>query len=386
MTSMDDGASQTLNAITASQWQSTSAYFNGDTVVMELLAPANGGRSRVKLDRVRAGLLFDGRDTICGDRDDRVLSSDPRIGRGESGCSHWIVEDAHRCLISAGHCGYAFTVIEFNVPLSDQFGNIRHPAPKDQYAVDPESVQSYYYLLGDDWGYFGLFPNTETGLTAYQAQDSAFKLTAPPDGPNPEIRLTGYGMVSDPVDPTWNRAQKTHLGELVNVKGTILEYTADTTTGNSGSPVIDEASGHAIGVHTNGGCTRTGGANGGTAVTHPGLQDAMTRPLGLCGPYDLDVSPIIAGQLCQMRAVGVEPGSVVTFYYTTDGPGKTSAPEFGVDLGLLDPVCLGQALTNRAGIASLTQRISTNAARRRIWLQGVTVGRASKVVEAVVNF
>src|SRR5690606_2557474 len=64
--------------------------------------------------------------------------------------------------------------------------------------------------------------------------------------------------------------------------GMALRYQADTTGGNSGSPVIDDSTGLAIGIHTHGGCTSSSGANAGTAIEHPALQAALADPKGVC--------------------------------------------------------------------------------------------------------
>ena len=60
---------------------------------------------------------------------------------------------------------------------------------------------------------------------------------------------------------------------------------------NSGSPVINEDTGQAIGIHTHGGCSKGGGSNLGTGSNHAGLQSALANPLGVCippCPADLD--------------------------------------------------------------------------------------------------
>ena len=66
----------------------------------------------------------------------------------------------------------------------------------------------------------------------------------PPLAPGQVIRVTGYGVTSAPVSPTWTQVQKTHTGARVTpVQGataTAVAYTTDTTGGNSGSPVILE--------------------------------------------------------------------------------------------------------------------------------------------------
>lgn len=53
-------------------------------------------------------------------------------------------------------------------------------------------------------------------------------------------------------------------------------YTVDTEPANSGSPIIWEGNNNfAIGVHTFGGCTATGGHNGGTSFEHDPLEIAL---------------------------------------------------------------------------------------------------------------
>ena len=168
-------------------------------------------------------------------------------------------------------------VVEFNYPLSDSNGCPGHPGPEDQYAVDLDFLQSSGSAgSGDDWAYFGCFPNTETGLTPYEAQGQYFVLAdVPPPVDGQMIRITGNGTTQSPIPNEWNRAQKTHVGPYTSFSGTTVQYQVDTTAGNSGSPVINEETGEAIGIHTHAGCMIDGGENSGTAINHPGLQDAL---------------------------------------------------------------------------------------------------------------
>ncbi len=281
-----DGGTQYLNATHVRQWRNTSAYFNGDTVEMELIAFPNTGLNRVRMTRVTAG--FDqggGTRSICGTVDDRQLSDDPRAGRAVPiGCTAWLITDCNRCLLTAGHCtsGGSLDVIEFNVPLSNSNGSIVHPPPEDQYSVDNASVQYTDGGIGNDWGYFGCFPNSNTGLTPFQAQGDAFTVVPPPAVQGQQIRITGYGTVSAPVSLTWNQVQKTHAGPYSAFFGSTVQYATDTTGGNSGSPVINESTGYAIGIHTHAGCSSSGGANQGTGANHTGLQAALAAPQGVC--------------------------------------------------------------------------------------------------------
>jgi V8-like Glu-specific endopeptidase len=284
LTSLLDGAVQKMTSLHLEQWQNSSAYFNGDGVLLEIVADPSAAPSRVQLTDVAAGVVdLHVTESICGIVDDRTLSGDPRVARRfPSGCTAWLIDDPNHCFLTAGHCASAMTVVEFNVPLSSATGAPLHPGPEDQYVVDATSMQTNGGAgVGNDWAYFGCFPNTNTGLTPYEAQGDYFNLaTSIPTAPGTSVRVTGFGTVTSPVPDTWNWAQKTHVGPLVYSAGTLVEYQADTTGGNSGSPVIDEATGLAIAIHTHGGCGS--GGNNGTSVLHGGLQFALANPQGVC--------------------------------------------------------------------------------------------------------
>jgi hypothetical protein len=174
--------------------------------------------------------------------------------------------------------------LQFNVPLSTSSGALQHPPPQDQYSVDQANVQTNGGQgVGNDWGYFGVFPNSTTGLTPFQAYGVRYTLTVPPPyNASETIRITGYGTRSTPAQ--WNQVQETHVGPWITNSGSTLQYQTDTTGGNSGSPIIHEQSGNAIGIHTHGGCVATTpvGQNSGTGANHSGLQAALAAPTGLC--------------------------------------------------------------------------------------------------------
>jgi hypothetical protein len=93
-----------------------------------------------------------------------------------------------------------------------------------------------------------------------------------------QIRITGFGVDTG----TANQTNQTHVGALSSITTSALSYTADTTGGNSGSPVIWENQGVAIGIHTHGGCTTSGGSNSGTSWNLAAPRNALTTPLGAC--------------------------------------------------------------------------------------------------------
>ncbi|MFM9997125.1 MAG: trypsin-like serine peptidase [Phycisphaerales bacterium] len=292
ITSLLDGGQQPLNAEHVGHWNNTSAYFNGDAVLLELVAYPGTGGNRVRLTEMWAGDPTAGfTDTICGPTDDRQLSTDPRTARlMPIGCTAWLINDGAHCFLTAGHCISASTtnaVVQFNVPLSNANGSTVNPPPQHQYPAHQPSIRSIGSGgVGNDAAYFGANPNSVTQLTAYQAQGAAFTIAnAPAPTPGQQIRITGYGTVSSPVSPTWSQVQKTHVGPYAGLNGNNVRYTTDTTGGNSGSPVIDETTGNAIGIHTHGGCTSAAGTfNNGTAIQHPGLQNFLANPLGVCIP------------------------------------------------------------------------------------------------------
>ena len=324
LTGWRDGAVMEMNAVHVAQWQSSSCYFNGDKVEVEVVAPPRSGGSRVVLRGYDVGVAGTVTQTICDSTDDRILSTDPRSARLlPIGCTGWLIDDCARCLLTAGHCTGSLQVVEFNVPLSDSSGNLVHPPPEDQYAVDPASLQTNGGAgVGNDWGYFGTFANAVTGLTAYQAQGAAFSLSLPPTPSGNDIRITGYGTDSSP--PERNQVQQTNVGPLVVSNPTAdVGYRTDTTGGNSGSPVIWEQTGDAVGIHTHGGCSSTGGNNWGTAVGNAGLQAALASPAGVCAAgFSLaDLPTILAPGVRTTVTVTVLSASAtnVTLWYRYDG-------------------------------------------------------------------
>ena len=284
MTSVLDGGQQELDLGQVREWGWASAYFNGDDVQVEIVAAPNTGRCRVVLSRITAGIPPIPSFSQCDSTDDRVPSWDARMGRSMPiGCSAWMINDCSHNFLTAGHCsGPTLQLVEFNVPLSNGNGAVNHPPPEDQYAVDVGSKQWMNGGVGQDWGYFGVFPNPGTGLRPFQRQQTTYVLAA--DAPVPSgsivIRVTGYGTDTTPAQQ--NQIQQSDTGPYASLNGTTIGYRADTEGGNSGSPVLWDQDGRAIGIHTHGGCTASGGANLGTAIGHPDLQAAIANPLGQC--------------------------------------------------------------------------------------------------------
>jgi hypothetical protein len=173
ITSLHDKAKQHLNGRTIAEWSNTSAYFNGDAVRIELYAYPKTGINRIRFSEVTGGTFEQGaNDTICGNLDNRTLSSYPANARiMPMGCTGWLITNgtcANRFL-TAGHCfipAPASAVVQFNVPLSTAGGGTVNPPPEHQYPVDMASVQAVQTAIGNDWSQFFTSANSNTGLHA----------------------------------------------------------------------------------------------------------------------------------------------------------------------------------------------------------------------------
>ncbi len=270
ITSKLDGATQTLNSKTIAEWKNSTAYFNGDAVTVTLNVASGDASVGVNVSQLSVGDLDPTVKSQCGTVDDRVDSNDAAIGRiVPIGCTGWIITNGK--LVTAGHCvSVSAQLIEFNVPKSNSNGSIVHPGPEDQYPIGnfvspyPSSPSQ-----ANDWGVFEASANSQTGQTPIQAQGASFNVVQSAPGNN--ITITGFGSDTG-ID---NQTQQIHTGPLSSVTNTFVRYRTDTTGGNSGSPIIDTATGNAIGVHAYGGCTVSGGSNSGERVTIPAFWDAM---------------------------------------------------------------------------------------------------------------
>lgn len=321
LTALEDGSTQELNARHMSEWQNSSAYFNGNTVLVEVLAHPNSGWNHVTMRSIDMGIIPIEEPSICGFTDDRVLSSDPRVSRVMPvGCTGWLIDDCGRCFLTAGHCTGNISVAQFNVPLSNSNGSFNHPPATDQYAVDGSSMQvSSNIQIGNDWAHFGAFANSNTGMTPAQAQGSVFALVTPPPTNGTDIRITGHGVDGG----TRNGVQQTHVGPAADMAGNAISYVTDTRGGNSGSPVIWEQTNQAVGIHTNAGCGQTGGANNGTSSINSSLQAAISNAQGICGSglsfpgsFPELVPP---GVPLVFQAQLIAGGSSVTLHYRLNG-------------------------------------------------------------------
>ena len=172
------------------------------------------------------------------------------------------------------------------MPASLSNGTTVSPPLQHQYRIISSSIVDGFTGVGNDWAVFQVLPNTQTGLTPIQAQGGAF-MVSQTDNPN-TVTITGFGVDgpapgfgNPPPRNADNQTQQTHSGTLVShvdngLTNAVIRYTVDTQGGNSGSPVY---SGNiAIGIHTNGGCSASGGSNAGTSFRNDALWSAIAPP------------------------------------------------------------------------------------------------------------
>lgn len=279
VTSLMDGEVQTLDAQALEMWSNTSAYFNGDSVRVELVAQAQTYENRliiVQLAYEEPATPF----TIC-QPDTRVLSNDPSAGRVEPiGCSG-MVWGRHGCVISAGHCldvASSASVIEFNVPPNHPTTCAnQHPPVADQFPLGGHVFE--VNGPGNDWGVARTFTNN-LGQTQNERYGTfrPTALTIPPLGA--PVTIWGYG--SDTECLTDGAEQKSE-GQITFMSQIQLSYDADTTGGSSGSGVTHDN--EIIAVHTHGGCPQ----NSGTRVDATDFANARAAAcIRAKGTIDLD--------------------------------------------------------------------------------------------------
>lgn len=287
--SLYDEKWQKLDANTMRQWNNYSAFFNGNAVELKLFLAQTDRQVFIKINELIVGEWYQGdlTESQCGPTDDRILSNQPATARLLSvGCTAWIIPNGK--FATAGHCldGSGATIVEFNVPLSLPNGTLQHPGPEDQYSVNVSTKIFTNGGVGNDWGVFEVYPNSVTGLMPKQAQNAYWPLVQNL-GPD-SIRITGYGV--DYNNPNYTQVQQTHIGPNAGSSGTTMRYVTDTEGGNSGSPVIDGLTNVAVGVHTHGGCTTSGGNNNGTSLFHTAFWNAVDQGAGGC-PVELPSNP-----------------------------------------------------------------------------------------------
>ena len=353
LTSGENGDFQELDSKDLSHWNNSSGIFRGGNVRFELVVAPQDKGVNVSIASRKVGQppSEDQARTLCDGDDDRTPSTDPRVGRMFfGGCTAWLISNGS--VLTAGHCGNARGVVEFNVPQSTSNGLTIPAAIKDQYPIDgvyqrrdEPVVESDF---GQDWQVFSIGRNCD-GLLAHQVQGFIRCTNALP-AVGSTIRVTGFGVDDTPLSR--NFVQQTDVGayegELSARDRIWLRHRADTRGANSGSPILWESLNVAIGIHTNAGCTTSAAsANRGTSFELDGLEDAINS-FGGTSPEQVDGShPDLGGENGTVLRPWGNVASVV------------SAVQAGQNLNIVagtynETLTISKAMTIRAPVGTVT--------------------------------
>jgi len=279
-TSMTDGETQTLDTKGLTVWSNTSAYFNGDTLLMELIAGPHtfGNRVVVKRLGIDTGIRPVGSPGQCGivGPDDRFPTAELWSGRiMPVGCSATVYCNTGGGMITAGHCldGQSQLVMHFNVPASNGNCSTNAPPVADQFPVT--NTQFVNGGVGNDWGVIRVGTNGG-GQTPFVRYGVFRTLAAGPAANGTPTGIWGYG-----VDETCVRSQIQQFsgGNIASVQGAYYDIFNDVRGGNSGSGYLNAAN-QVIGVVTH--CRFDGSSNISQRIDFPAFVAARAA-LNPCG-------------------------------------------------------------------------------------------------------
>ena len=304
LTSLLDGEVQELDAAALEMWTHSSAYFNGDSVTVELVAGPGTQNNRVTVDQVawelQPELPLAGCDPgCCGPTDDRVPSNEDWSARFlPAGCTASIY-NTDSCAVSAGHCIGGAMVLEFKVPLSSPNCNLNHPPIAEQFPVLQFAFTNGG--VGNDWSAMTTGTNN-LGQTAFQRYGVFKPIASTQAVVGQPATVWGYGV--DDVC-TANQTQQTSSGFIEEVSGNLIRYSIDVTFGNSGSGVLRNGN-DIVGIVTHCCCP-----NQGTLVTHPAFVAAREQ---LCPT----AAPQAATLLSASVVIGIPQEAMLSQMTTSD--------------------------------------------------------------------
>lgn len=314
LTALKDGESQTLDGPALQMWSNTSAYFNGDTVRLELLAAPGSRNNRVAVAEVAvqfasAGDGGSGQCGICGATDDRTPSTVEWSARVLSvGCSASVFS-ADSCLVSAGHCISAAMVAQFRVPASNADCTVVNPPVADQFPI--VNSQGVNGGLGNDWSV--LEPGVNNlGQKPFQRYGQLRRISPVPAAVNDPITSYAYG--SD-LTCTLSQTQQRSAGTIVGIDPTYYLFNLDLRVGGSGAAILRDDRIVGIVTHCSDGCPNAG--------TRSDLAAFAAGRNSLCPPCVADVNG--------SGTVDLSDLSAVLSHYGVCYPTATFAPEFDLN-------------------------------------------------------
>jgi hypothetical protein len=309
ISSLGDGEMQELDREALAMWNGTSAYFNGDSVKVEVIA-APFSVNRMIIDQVAWEDVMTpevGCDPgCCGPTDDRVPSSETWSNRlMPAGCTASIY-NTDSCAVSAGHCAGGSMTLQFNVPPSLPNCSLVFPPVADQFPVT--QFQFANGGVGNDWMAMKVGTNN-LGQTPFQRYGQFRPIASTPPVVGQPATVWGYG-VDDLC--TANQTQQTSSGFIEVVGTTSLRYSIDVTFGNSGSGVLRNGQ-EIVGIVTHCCCP-----NQGTRVDHPSFVAAREN---LCPTSAPQAAPLMSASVIVGVPVSGTLASLLNVdasYYTVD--------------------------------------------------------------------
>ena len=235
VTSLKDGEVQPLDRATVAMWENSTAYFNGESVLLEVVAaPGDSPRVVVKklgLELPRVGPEGSpGQCGICNNLDARQPSTkrfSPRIM--PVGCTGTIYT-SNSNVVTAGHCTTGSNyVLHFNVPASNSNCSTNAPPVADQFPL--QVVTFVNGGVGADWSVCTTGTNN-LGQRPFQRYGSLLPISPTLGAAGQAAEIFGYG-----VDQTCVRSQTQQFspGNIIQRFASYYDFDNDVRGGNSGS-------------------------------------------------------------------------------------------------------------------------------------------------------
>ncbi len=324
ITSLLDQEVQELDANGLAMWDNSTAYFNGNALLVELVAAPGTTKNRFVIDQVAMETAVAqpaGGCGVCG-ADKRVPSDEDWSARLlPAGCtaSVWNTES---CLVSAGHCMGGQMVIQFRVPNSNPNCSLNHPPATEQFPIT-----SFLFTnggIGNDWAAMTSGTNS-LGETPFDRYGEFRPIASSPPGVGNALTIWGFGVDSQ---CTLSQTQQTSSGSVTQVFSTSFRHNVDVSGGNSGSGIIHN--GEILGIVTHCPCPTWA-----TRVDHVNFVAARDQLCPVLCPWDLngnnDVG--VGDLLILLGAWGPNPGHPADF----DGNNEVGEPDLLVLLANWGP-------------------------------------------------
>lgn len=360
ITSLKDGQVQELDRFTARMWGWNSAYFNGDTIRIEVIAAPRTRANRVALGalgvpRASQANCTDGPCGACNP-DGRVPSNEDWSGRYLTGGCTASIYNGNGCFVSAGHCWIGGgSALWFRNPPSLSDCTSQVPSVQDQFPVLATNANGT--PCSPDWRVGTIGPNSlgETHFQRYGSVHKPITTSLPPV--SGAARIYGFGSSSNPVV---NNVQQLTLETLTGVNTSSLSYSGGTTTGGtSGSGVIHAftVGGDAIvGINTCCGPACTGSASW---INQPAFVAARQQmcPHTVHAPWDTPFclnDTQVTAQVTVCNTSATSESFLLSFAGLPSGPGCSVAgpTSFTVSgANPIGPIAAGQCLTTPVVIA-----------------------------------